>query len=143
MGQVTQSNDADKLFNSHFSLWTFIRKQHAVDQIVPIFKGWMTQIQKVQQNTIQKTTKTFLAPMTSKVTYFHTMQKYLSYLQNLARSVNIPCVNITLDVDAAINAYKTIWDYPVEYSNVIIHHGSFHFIKENFRVKPDIYNYCI
>ena len=103
----------------------------------------MTQIQKVQQNTIQKTTKTFLAPMTSKVTYFHTMQKYLSYLQNLARSVNIPCLNITLDVDAAINAYKTIWDYPVEYSNVIIHHGSFHFIKENFRVKPDIYNYCI
>ena len=78
-----------------------------------------------------------------KITYFHTMQKYLSYLQNLARSVNIPCLNITLDVDAAINAYKTIWDYPVEYSNVIIHHGSFHFIKENFRVKPDIYNYCI
>ena len=43
--QVTQSNDAEKLFNSYFFLWTFIRKQHTFDQIAPIFKGWMTQIQ--------------------------------------------------------------------------------------------------
>ena len=42
--QVTQSNDAEKLFNSHFFLWTIIKKQHAFDQIAPIFKGWMTQI---------------------------------------------------------------------------------------------------
>ena len=143
MSQVTQSNDAEKLFNSCFFLWTFIRKQHAFDQIVPICKGWMTQIRNVQQNTIQKTTETFLAPITSKVTDFHTIQKYLSYLQNLARSVNMTYVNITLDVGAAINAYKTIWNYPVEYANIIIHLGSFHFIKEYFQVKLDIYNYCI
>ena len=91
--QVTQSNDAEKLFNSYFFLWTFLRKQHAFDQIVPIiFKGWMMQIRNVQQNTIQKTTETFLPPITLKVTDFHTIQKYLSYLQNLARSVNMSYV---------------------------------------------------
>ena len=52
----------------------------------------MTQIPNVQQNTIQKTTETFLGPITLKVTDFHTIQKYLSYLQNLARSVNMSYV---------------------------------------------------
>ena len=137
MSQVTQSNDAENLFNSCFFLWTFIRKQHAFDQIVRIFRGWMTQIRNVRQNTTQKTTDTFLAPITSKVTDFHTIQKYLSYLQCQYAICKY------LDVGAAINAYKTIWNYSVEYANVIIHLGSFHFIKENFQVKLDIYNYCI
>ena len=75
MSQLTQSNDAEKLFKSYFFLWTFIKKQHAFDQIVSIFQGWMTQIRNVQQNTIQKTTETFLASITSKVTDFHTIQK--------------------------------------------------------------------
>ena len=143
MYQVTQSSDAQKLFNCYFFLWSFIRKQHAFDQIVPIFKGWMTQIRNVQQNRIQKNTETFLAPITSKVTDFHTTKKYLPYLQNLARSVNMPYVHITLDVGAEMDTYKTIWNYPVDYANVIIHLGSFHFIKENFQVKLDIYDYCI
>ena len=85
-----------------------MRKHQAFDQIVPIFKGWMTQIRNVQKNTIQKTAETFLAPITSKVTDFHTIQKYLSSLQNLGRSVNMAYVNITLEVGVAINAYKTI-----------------------------------
>ena len=85
-----------------------MRKHQAFDQIVPIFNGWMTQIRNVQKNTIQKTAETFLAPITSKVTDFHTIQKYLSSLQNLGRSVNMAYVNITLEVGVAINAYKTI-----------------------------------
>ena len=85
-----------------------MRKHQAFDQIVPIFKEWMTQIRNVQKNTIQKTAETFLAPITSKVTDFHTIQKYLSSLQNLGRSVNMAYVNITLEVGVAINAYKTI-----------------------------------
>ena len=39
MRQVTQINVADKLFNSYFFLWTFIGKQHASDQILPLFTG--------------------------------------------------------------------------------------------------------
>ena len=55
----------------------------------------------------------------------------------------MPYVNITLDVGIAINAYKTTWNDPVEYYNVIIHLGSCRFMKENFQIKLDIYNYCI
>ena len=87
------------------------------------------------ENTeIKKTVETFLPPITSKVTEFSTIQKYLSYLQNLSESVNMPYVNVTLDVGAATNAYKTIWNVSEMYKNVIIHLGSFHFLKENFQV---------
>ena len=83
---------------------------------------------------LTKTIEIYLPPITTKVTEFSTIQKYLSYLQNLCRSVNMPYVNITLDMGAAINAFKTVWSYPDEYCNVFKHLGCFHFIKENFQV---------
>jgi len=43
-------------------------------------------------------------------------------------------VNVTLDVGAAMNAFKTVWQYPIRFKNVIIHLGDFHFMKENFTV---------
>ena len=46
----------------------------------------------------------------------------------------MPYINITLDVGAAINAMKYIWNHQELYHNVIIHLGAFHFIKENFQV---------
>eukprot|EP00794_Sanderia_malayensis_P014842 gene14842-biopygen11931 len=49
-------------------------------------------------------------------------------------SVNMPYVNVTLDVGAAMNALKLIWNFPDQFSNVLIHLGQFHFIKENFAV---------
>ena len=58
----------------------------------------------------------------------------MSYLQSLASSVNMPYVNITLDVGAAINAYKFLWSNPDWLNNVVIHLGDFHFMKENFQV---------
>ena len=44
----------------------------------------------------------------------------------------MPYVNITLDVGAAVSAFKLLWNYPERFGNVIIHLGGFHFIKENF-----------
>ena len=121
-------------FNKMFYLWVFLRSKNSFDQIIPNFKGWMTQIRDFNYDSPEKTVETFLPPITSKVTEFQTIHKYLSYLQSLAKSVNMPYVNVTLDVGAAINAYKTVWHYPDAYKNVIIHLGSFHFIKENFKV---------
>ena len=43
-------------------------------------------------------------------------------------------VNITLDIGAAINAYKVLWSYPNIFKNIVIHLGDFHFMKENFKV---------
>ena len=58
----------------------------------------------------------------------------MTCLQKLAKSVNMPYVNITLDVGAAINAFKAFWNHPDVFGNVVIHLGGFHFIKENFQV---------
>ena len=56
----------------------------------------------------------------------------MKYLQQLANDVNMPYVNIALDV--AINACKPLWNYPVSFRNVVIHLGEFHFMKGNFKV---------
>ena len=46
----------------------------------------------------------------------------------------MPYVNVVLDVGAAMNALRTVWNYPEEYKNVIVHLRSFHFLKKNFQV---------
>ncbi|CAB3982425.1 Hypothetical predicted protein [Paramuricea clavata] len=46
----------------------------------------------------------------------------------------MPYVNVCLDLSAAMNAYKFIWNFPLKFNNVVIHLGDFHFIKENFGV---------
>jgi len=52
----------------------------------------------------------------------------------LSENANMPYLNITLDVGAAMNAYKFVWSHPEQFNNVFIHLGMFHFIKENFKV---------
>lgn len=56
------------------------------------------------------------------------------YMQKLAAEANMPYVNVSLDVGAAINAFKCVWNFPDKFNNVPIHLGDFHFIKENFGV---------
>ena len=77
---------------------------------------------------------TYLPPINSKVTDFNTINQYLMYMQKLADEANMPYVNVSLDVGAAINAFKFVWNFPVRFNNVVIHLGDFHFIKENFGV---------
>ena len=55
-------------------------------------------------------------------------------MQGLADVANMPYVNVYLDVEAAINAYKLVWSHPQKFDNIFIHLGDFHFIKENFGV---------
>ena len=40
---------------------------------------------------------------------------------------------ITFEVGVAINAFKGLWTYPETFSNVVIHIGDFHFLKENLK----------
>ena len=46
----------------------------------------------------------------------------------------MPFVNVTFDMEAAINCYKLIWNYQHYFSNVVIHQGDFHFLRENFLI---------
>ena len=55
----------------------------------------------------------------------------MQYLQKLAEEVNMPNVNITLDMGAAINTFKVLWNRKEELKNFVIHLGDFHFMKEN------------
>ena len=75
---------------------------------------------------------TYLPPINSEVTEFDTIHRYFEYLQQLAAEANMPYLNTTLDVGAAMSAFKFLWNYPEKFGNVIIHLGDFHFIKENF-----------
>lgn len=59
----------------------------------------------------------------------------MEYCQKLANDMNMPYVNITLDVGAAMNAYLLTWNEPELFNNIIIYLGSFHFLKENFQVR--------
>ena len=60
----------------------------------------------------------------------------MDYLQSLAPSVNIPFVNIIIDVGTALNAFKFLWNGLEKYQNFVIHleEFHFHFMKENFQV---------
>eukprot|EP00111_Clytia_hemisphaerica_P023185 TCONS_00068201-protein len=132
----TQTNFSEENFHFLYFIWAYGRKymSTADQQLIPCFKGWLVKYRTEKGATVEKTYETFLPPINAKVTEFATIQNYLTYLQDLSKSVNMAYVNVTLDVGAAINAYKTIWCHPERFGNVIIHLGSFHFIKENFKV---------
>ena len=72
--------------------------------------------------------------MTSKVTDYETIDRYMKYLQILASEVSMLYVNITLDVVAVINAYRYLWNNYVIFNTVVIHLRDFNFMKENFKL---------
>ena len=47
----------------------------------------------------------------------------MTYLHQLANNINMPYVNITVNVDSAVNAYKILWNYPVSPQDVAILFG--------------------
>ena len=97
---VEYSREKEVLFNKMRFVWAYARKQNSFNQVILIFKGWTLNIRTMNnENTeMKKTVETFLPPITSKVTEFSTIQKYLSYLQNVSESVNMPYVDVTLEL---------------------------------------------
>ena len=113
-------------------MWIWIRKQIAFDQAIPDFAGWLLSNRSL--GCPIKTVLSYLPPINAKENKFTTIVTYLRYLQGLATAANMPYVNITLDVGAAMYAFKTVWNLPEEFSNMMIHLGDFPFMKENFQV---------
>ena len=94
---------------SNYMLWIVIRKRSTLDQIVSTFAGWNTHVTKIKLTSpLKKTVMTYLPPINSKVTEFDTIYRYFEYLQQLAAEANMPYVNITLDVGAAMSAFKLL-----------------------------------
>lgn len=133
-------------FSSLYVLWLCLRKWNSFDQTVPNFTGWLLKVRekRFQNEKFIKTLETYLPPIVTKVTEYASIQKYIQYLQSLAASVNMPYTSITLDMGAAINAFKFVWNDNDAHRDVFIHLGSFHFIKENFQVSPQpCHYYCL
>ena len=55
-------------------------------------------------------------------------------LQSRALKARMPYVNLRFDVGAFINAFRVICNYPDTFSNVVLHLGDFHFMKEIFTI---------
>ena len=91
-------------------------------------------MQATASAAIKQTVTTYLPPLNPPVTELATIFKYLTYMQSLAKIVNMPYVNVFLDVGAAMNACKLVWNYPDKFSNVLVHLGDFYFMKEIFNV---------
>ena len=96
-------------------LWICIRKHIVFDQAIPNFAGWLLSNRPLGSPV--KTVLGYLPPINAKVNEFTTILTYLRYLQELATAANMPYVNITLDVGAAMYAFKT-----VEFTRRILKH---------------------
>ena len=118
----------------------FFRYSNRFDQINPIFPGWLTMLAAkasfYANRTISRTFETYLPPVPSKVTDPDTIYEYMLYLQSITAKANMTYTKITLDVRAAINAFKS--------SGHIQKHspGDFYFLKENFKVNFELGLLC-
>jgi hypothetical protein len=124
----------EAVFNGWHLVWMYLRKCNSFNQRIPIFKGWKLKVRLVNSPPVVKSIETYLPPINAKVTDYQTIQRYMCHLQDLAEQANMHFVNISLDVGAAMNAYLVTWNAPERFNRVVIHLGSFHFLKENFQV---------
>ena len=141
----------DTPFGTHFNepidetflLWVIFRNRNAKDQMVPNFSGWLLKQREnnIPTSSLRQTSETFLSPIVSKVSEFKTIESYFEYLETLSKQCNMPYTNITLDVGAAINAFKFLWSNQTRFRNIVIHLGDFHFMKENFQVSTAFYTF--
>ena len=128
-----------------FWFWVIFRHHNAKNQMIPNFSGWLLQQRQAEIpiSSLKQTTETYLPPIVSKVTEFKTIETYFEYLQMLSKQCNMPYTNITLDVGAAINAFKFLWSNQSTYQNIVIHLGDFHFMKENFQVSINDFSFVL
>ena len=115
-------------------VWSVLRILASRDPTLPMLSGWLMLMRQRHTSIIYKTVETYLHPMSTSINDYGTIFNLLIHLQGLAADVNMPYINLTMDVGAAMNAYKVLWNFPIKFANVMLHLGDFHFMKENFAV---------
>ena len=75
----------------------------------------------------------YLLPVATKIADPNTTYTYMEFFQKLSKAMRMEYGNITLDIGAAMNAYKPLRGNLEQFSNVVIHIGDFHYLKENLR----------
>ena len=123
-------------FDRFYAIWALLRPIQSSDQSIPAFSGWSVRMQQKAMDDIavQKTQMTYLPPVNSPFTKFATMSRVFEIIQEQAKKKNMKYANITLDIGAALNAFKVLWNYPDKFENIVIHLGDFHYMKEIFAI---------
>ena len=129
-----QMDKETKHFKELYKLWMLGGFLSSKDQFLPTFSGLCVALQTGQLADIEikKISLTYLPPVNHPITDFATVYKGFEIIQNRARKANMPYANVTLDVGAAINAHKILWNYEDKFKNIVIHLGDFNFMKECF-----------
>ena len=136
-GEVNQRVNPDdvKIVTRTIKIWCVLRYLMCNDQTIPMLSGWLTDLRNWNPEIpVRKTHETFLPPITTSITEYGTIFKLFQQLQELSMKMNMPYVNVTMDVGAAMTAYKVLWNFPNHFKNEMHHLGDFHFMKENFAV---------
>ena len=63
-------------------------------------------VREIANVDTKKTVMTYLPPINASVNEFSIIFGFLTYMQKLCKVVNMPYVNITLDLEAAMPAIK-------------------------------------
>ena len=129
------NRSCNEVFNVQYFLWRTLHYLTANKQNYPTLSGRLVILRKLEAiSDLKKTVVTYLAPINASVNAFSTVFQFLTYIQSLCQEANMPYVNVTLDSEATMNAYKLIWNYSEKFANVVIHLGDFHFMKESFNI---------
>ena len=112
--ECVESNVTESVqeFSCKFFTWLYLRASNQLDQIHPNLPGMLLRVRQndftSQSTKVSKTQEVYLPPLPTKVTDAQTIFSYMKYFQVLAKEMNMPYINITLDVGAAINAFKLL-----------------------------------
>ena len=110
--------------------WLFLRITNSNSQRFANFPAFLLNLRTKKMvnegRSVNKTVETYLSPLETKVTQANTIFTYMQYLQQLTKEVNMKYANITLDIGAAMNAYKLLWRNMHQFSDIVIHIGDFH-----------------
>ena len=104
--------------------------------MLPTFSGWCVSKNinylRVKNEQVEETTMIYLPSVNSPVTEFSTIRKVFETLIERAKRVNIPYINVNLDVRGALKTYKVLWNFQDEFKSIFIHLADLHFMKECF-----------
>lgn len=132
--QAVDENEVGKP-NTTLLVWSILRVLASKDQTLPTLSGWLMQMRNgVADILVQRTCETLLPPTATSINDYGTIYRLFLFLQHLCTEVNMPYVNVIMDVGAAMNSYKVLWNFPMKFKNVMLYLGDFHFMKENFAV---------
>lgn len=103
-------------------MWELLRYGASDHKLWPRFIGFVKQLFQKQQSA---TILTYLPPIQTPITEYRTIVEIFVSSQNLARTMNMLYVHITLDVGAAIKAFHILWNDTDRWKDIIIHLGDF------------------